>query len=95
MRCATVPFCRRNNFGDSLRVFIVAAVGQQTGNGERFYLNYSQINLYYFKQLIIIYSRKCAPYVRLLANNSSRFIPDVSLVLLLKLFPFRELPHEL
>jgi len=33
--------------------------------------------------------------VRLLANNSSRFIPDVSLVLLLKLFPFRECPHEL
>ena len=36
-----------------------------------------------------------AENVRLLANNSSRFIPDVSLVLLLKLFPFREWPHEL
>ena len=35
------------------------------------------------------------PYLRLLANKSSRFIPDVSLVLLLKLFPFRECPHEL
>ena len=33
--------------------------------------------------------------MRLLANNYSRFIPDVSLVLLLKLFPFREWPHEL
>ena len=28
----------------------------------------SQIDLYYIKQLIIIYGRKCAPYVRILAN---------------------------
>ena len=35
------------------------------------------------------------PYVRLLANKSSRFKTDVRLVLLLKLFPFREWPHEL
>ena len=33
--------------------------------------------------------------VRLLANKSSSFKPDVRLVLLLKLFPFREWPHEL
>ena len=36
-----------------------------------------------------------AENVRLLANKSSRFKPDVRLVLLLKLFPFREWPHEL
>ena len=36
------------------------------------------------------------PYhVRLLANKSCRFKPDVRLVLLLKLLPFREWPHEL
>ena len=36
-----------------------------------------------------------AENVRLLANKSSSFKPDVRLVLLLKLFPYRELPHEL
>ena len=59
------------------------------------YLKRSQIDLYYIKQLIIIYSQKCVPYVRLLANKSSSFKPDVRLVLLLKLLPFREWPHEL
>ena len=34
-------------------------------------------------------------YVRLLANKSSRFTPNVCLVLLLKLYPFREWSHEL
>ena len=33
--------------------------------------------------------------VSILANKSSSFKPDVRLVLLLKLFPFREWPHEL
>ena len=33
--------------------------------------------------------------MRLLANKSSSFKPDVRLVLLLKLLPFREWPHEL
>ena len=33
--------------------------------------------------------------MRLLAKKSSRFKPDVRLVLLLKLFPFREWSHEL
>ena len=36
-----------------------------------------------------------AENARLLANKSSSFKPDVRLVLLLKLFPFREWPHEL
>ena len=33
--------------------------------------------------------------VRFLANKPSSFKPNVRLVLLLKLFPFREWPHEL